>query len=329
VAHRPDVLVIGAGVTGLTTAVQLAELGHAVLVRSSAPPGQTTSAVAGAILGGPVIAEPAEAAAKWPQLERVTDWHRHSLGVFTELAADPSTGVRLARGRLANRLDLGALDWARQLPGFRICSPDERGGFPTAFWMDLPLVDMPRYLAHLLDRLTAAGGRIEYRTVASLAEAAAEVPVVVNCTGVAARELAADPQLFPLRGQHVVVDNPGLDEFFFEQNPGPESVSFFPHGDRVILGGTNGKDDWNLQPDPAQSEAILRRCIAIEPRLAGARIWSVQVGLRAARPQIRLEAQTVAGGRLIHNYGHGGIAVALSWGCAWEAAQLVPDAVRS
>jgi D-amino-acid oxidase len=328
-------------VTGLTTAVQLAELGHEVLVRSSAPPEQTTSAVAGAILGGPVIAEPAEAAAKWPQIEQVTEWHRHSLAVFTELAADPTTGVRVARGRLANRLDLGALEWARHLPGFRICTSDERGGFPTAFWMDLPLVDMSRYLGYLLDRLTGAGARIEYQAVASLAEAAAEAPVVVNCTGVAARELAGDSQLFPLRGQHVVVDNPGLDEFFFEQNPGAESVSFFPHGDRVILGGTNGKDDWNLQPDPAQTEAIVRRCGAIEPRLAGARIRAVEVGLRAARPRIRVAAEAVADSRVIHNYGHGGIAVALSWGCArdvarlvgtaqpTDTAQLVPDAVRS
>src|SRR4029079_12815622 len=98
-------------------------------------------------------------------------------------------------------------------------------GFPTAFWMDLPLVDMPRYLDYLLDRLTAAGGRIEYRTVASLAEAVAEALVLVNCTGVAARELAADLQLFPLRGQHVVVDNPGLEEVFFAQHPRSGSVS--------------------------------------------------------------------------------------------------------
>jgi len=113
-----------------------------------------------------------------------------------------------------------------------------------------------------------------------------------------------------------------------------ESVSFFPHGDRVILGGTNGKDDWSLRPDPAQTEAIVGRCVAIEPRLAGARIRAVEVGLRATRPQIRVVAQAVAGSRVIHNYGHGGIAVALSWGCAREvaelvaAAELVSDAAR-
>ncbi|MFL6163355.1 MAG: FAD-dependent oxidoreductase [Jatrophihabitantaceae bacterium] len=328
-AEREDVLVIGAGVVGLTTAVVLAEQGHPVRVRASEPPARTTSMVAGAILGGPVIAEPAEAAAKWDPIEQVTEWHRASLATFVELAADPGTGVRVARGRLANRNDLGALEWARQLPGFRHCAEAERGGFPTAFWMDLPLVDMPRYLGYLTDRLAAAGTTVELGTVTSLAEAAAEAPVVINCTGVGARRLADDPAVFPLRGQHVVVDNPGLDDFFFEQNPGPESVSFFPHGDRVILGGTNGKQDWNLRPDPAQTEAILRRCVAIEPRLAGVRIQAVEVGLRAARARIRLAEQTVDGARVIHNYGHGGIAVGLSWGCARDVARLVAGVVRS
>jgi D-amino-acid oxidase len=36
------------------------------------------------------------------------------------------------------------------------------------------------------------------------------------------------------------------------------------------------------------------------------------VGLRPARPQVRLEAETVADGRgLVHNYGHGGAGISL------------------
>ena len=46
-----DVLVIGAGVSGLTTGVCLAEAGLSVLVRAERPPGETTSAVAGALWG--------------------------------------------------------------------------------------------------------------------------------------------------------------------------------------------------------------------------------------------------------------------------------------
>jgi D-amino-acid oxidase len=43
--------VVGAGVSGLTTAVCLAEAGLDVAIRADRPPEETTSAVAGAIWG--------------------------------------------------------------------------------------------------------------------------------------------------------------------------------------------------------------------------------------------------------------------------------------
>jgi hypothetical protein len=64
--------------------------------------------------------------------------------------------------------------------------------------------------------LVAAGGRIELRTVASLSDLTAEAPLIVNCAGLGAAELAGDDSLTPVRGQHVIVDNPGLEEFFVE-----------------------------------------------------------------------------------------------------------------
>src|SRR5579859_3086968 len=42
-----DVLVIGAGVCGLTTGISLAEAGLSVRIRAAAPPEQTTSVAAG------------------------------------------------------------------------------------------------------------------------------------------------------------------------------------------------------------------------------------------------------------------------------------------
>ena len=45
-------------------------------------------------------------------------------------------------------------------------------------------------------------------------EAGRAAPVVVNCSGLGARELAGECDLRPVFGQHVVVTNPGLDALF-------------------------------------------------------------------------------------------------------------------
>jgi D-amino-acid oxidase len=48
------------------------------------------------------------------------------------------------------------------------------------------------------------------------------------------------------------------------------------------------------------------------------------VGLRPVRPSVRLEAEALGGGRrLLHNYGHGGAGVTLSWGCALDVTAEV------
>jgi len=74
------------------------------------------------------------------------------------------------------------------------------------------------------------------------------------------------------------------------------------------------------------AERILRDCAAAVPALAGVRVLGHRVGLRPVRPTVRLErAERGDGfaGPLVHNYGHGGGGVTLSWGCAREAAALV------
>jgi D-amino-acid oxidase len=73
--------------------------------------------------------------------------------------------------------------------------------------------------------------------------------------------------------------------------------------------------------DPATSEAILARCRALEPDLANAAVLSHAVGLRPGRSEVRLETERRPGGIIVHNYGHGGGGVTLSWGCADEVAR--------
>jgi len=71
------------------------------------------------------------------------------------------------------------------------------------------------------------------------------------------------------------------------------------------------------EPDRALAAHIVKACAAVEPRLGDAPVLAHRVGLRPVRPYVRLESEPLPGGRhVVHNYGHGGSGVTLSWGCA-------------
>ena len=144
----------------------------------------------------------------------------------------------------------------------------------------------------------------------------------IRCSGLGARELVGDRSMVPIRGQVVRVAQVGLERFVFDDH-GPGGVTYIvPRMSDCILGGTDQEHDERLAPDPATAEAILARCIALEPRLAHAAILEHKVGLRPGRPAVRLGAEQGGQTLVIHNYGHGGAGVTLSWGCADEVARL-------
>ena len=313
---EPDVLVIGAGVSGLTTAICLAEAGLKVTIRAARLPLETTSAAAGAIWGPHLVGDG----------EPVARWSSDTLATLRDLAGQPGTGVRIGQGIEAWRYPAEPPRWAALLPGYRQCEAAELpGGFVAGWRYSAPLADMPVYLGYLLDRFTGSGGVVQVATVGSLAEASAAAPVVVNCAGIGARDLVPDPALEPVRGQAVIVANPGITEFFIGPAAATGDLAYiFPHGDTVLLGGTEQRGDWSLDPDPEISRRILARCAAVEPRLSGAQILAQRVGLRPVRPRVRLDSERPGEGRLlVHNYGHGGAGVSLSWGCAREVTRQI------
>jgi D-amino-acid oxidase len=304
-----DVVVVGGGVSGLTTAVVLAERGHRVRLWSREPAAATTSAVAGA-LWWPYRIEP-EAL--------VGDWALETLREYEELSAEPGeTGVRLVAGvHLGERLAaLGP--WARRITGLSEVAEGLR--------VTLPLIDMPVHLDWLERRLLAAGGAIERRAVSGFEEAAAQAPAVVNCTGLGARELVPDAGIRPVRGQLVVVENPGIEEWYTQADPASGATTYiFPQPGGLVLGGTAEADNSRMAPDPRTAREIVARCARVRPEIAGARVLEHRVGLRPAREAgVRIEAVRLAGGGLlVHNYGHGGAGVTVALGCATAAAQLV------
>jgi D-amino-acid oxidase len=314
-----EVVVIGCGVVGLSTAVRLREAGLDARIVAADPPERTTSGVAAAIW------YPYRA---YPERE-VLRWGRRTFEVLETLAADPKTGVRMREGLELRRERAGEPWWAEAIPGVRRCTEDELPpGYREGHAFVVPVVEMPIYLRCLLDRFDSLGGTVERRVLSRIDELAGEAALVVNCAGLGARELIGDSSMAPIRGQVLRVRNPGLDRFFLDEDD-PEGVTYIvPRSDDCVLGGTADEGAWDTEPDPGTAAAILRRCSVLEPRLADAEVLGHGVGLRPGRPEVRLERGAGDGPSVVHNYGHGGSGVTLSWGCAEEATDLVVDALK-
>ncbi len=75
-------------------------------------------------------------------------------------------------------------------------------------------------------------------------------------------------------------------------------------------------------PHGSDLSPVEARVRALEPRLRDAKVIEVVTGLRPDRPSVRVEAERLGAAWCVHNYGHGGNGVSLSWGCAREVVEL-------
>lgn len=314
-----EVTVVGCGVIGLTAAIRMREAGLGVSILTAALPLQTTSSVAAA-LWLPYKAYPED---------RVLAWGHETFEVFEELSRFPESGVHMREGVEIWRQKAPDPWWMSAVPDVRRCEQHELPpGYTDGHAFTAPVIEMPVYLGYLLDRFTGSGGRVEHSVVSSLDEIDGG-DVVVNCAGLGARELVGDNSMKPIRGQILRVRNPGLERFVLDE-ANPEGVTYvIPRSEDCILGGTSEDGEWSTEPDPQTAAAILKRCIKLEPRLAEAGVLEHKVGLRPGRPEVRLEKEDVPHAPpRIHNYGHGGSGVTLSWGCAEETLHLVRQALE-
>jgi D-amino-acid oxidase len=313
---RPNAIVVGCGVSGLTCAHELARAGFSVEIWTRELPQRTTSSVAGAIW------YPFKVAPK----ERVAQWASESYAAFERLARDPASGVTMCTG--VELLPHGTHDEAAE---YRACARNLRelaraelpAGFARGFELDVPVVEMPLYLRWLESTVRAAGVRIVERTLVSLAPALDAAPLVVNCTALGSRELLGDRELRPIRGQLVRVERGSVERFVLDDFD-PRGVTYvIPRSTDCIVGGTTDDGAEELVPSDADTHSILQRCRELEPRLAAAQVLGVSVGLRPARTSVRVEREVPRPGVvLVHDYGHGGAGVTLSWGCAREVVRL-------
>ncbi|WGS52273.1 FAD-binding oxidoreductase [Paraburkholderia sp. D15] len=352
-------LVIGAGVSGLTTALCLHERGITSTVVGEKFSPHITSNVAGALWEWP----PAVCGYHHDEisLARSKAWCMTSFRKFETLAAIPEAGVyvRSVTFYFRNLIEENEFHLTKmneieaQVPGFVRGTHliGDNGVNPHIGLIDAyrhlaPMVDTDVYMKWLLQRVRAAGIEVVARRIAGDLhdnEAALKqefgADVIVNCSGLGARELAGE-SMYPLRGAVIRLVNDGtrmpkLTQAFCVSHDNVTSdqdiVFIVPRGEnRIVLGAIAEADQWSTDIGLHNYEPVRRiyeRCTEFLPMLKDAEIDPVEpvrVGLRPFRKgNVRLEA--VTGTSIIHNYGHGGAGVTFSWGCATEVAERVAE----
>ena len=303
--------VVGAGVSGLSCAIRLLEAGHEVEVISDRFSPDTVSDVAAAIWY-PFLTAPADRADGWgvatyAELERLAE-------------QESDSGVRMRDGKEYLREAVDPPEWSEDIAAFRILDDSEiPEGYVFGWQFRAPVIEMPLYMPWLRSRVEALGGSFVQSFVEDLNEVSGEV--VVNCVGLGARELCDDEDVRPARGQIIFIDqDPGIGHF----DQQPETLTYtIPRSDVTVLGGTAQIDDWGMDIRPEDYDLILSKVEALWPQLDRSKIVGETVGLRPSRSEVRLEVEYIGERKVVHNYGHGGAGVTLSWGCAEEVANLV------
>lgn len=309
-----DIIVIGSGVIGLSTALDLQGAGYQARIITRDLPQRTTSMAAGAL---------------WSATElegKLRAWAEVSLRRYLPLTEVAGSGVTLQRFREVYAETKPAPWYQDQIPFCeRIAEGDLPGSMRDGYLIDVPIVAPPLYLDYLRGQFESAGGVIERRVARSLREEAEAARLIVNCSGVGARELAQDEAVYPIRGQTMLVDAPEIRVGYMYSG---DIIHIFPRADGVLLGGVKKAHDWDQTIDPAIAASFVEKCARVEPSLAEPKTLRQFSGLRPGRHAVRLEVEALStGGHVIHNYGHAAIGFTLSWGCAEEVVGLARELV--
>ncbi len=247
--------VLGCGAVGLATARVLQDRGFDVTIYAREIPPHTTSDMSGALWQPAYIVERARRTPAWDaQFERAQIVsHRAFQGLVGE-----DYGVRWEDLYFLSEDPESALpDWGLpQLYPARRALPASENPFaaPRVVVDHMIFIAPPTYLRALVRDFHLAGGRIVVRGFAAPSELAPLAgSVVVNCTGLGARELFGDTELIPIKGQlTVLLPQPEVDYSVLDGD-----LYMFPRADGILLGGTHERGVETLDPDLEAEKRIL------------------------------------------------------------------------
>ena len=342
-----DITVLGGGISGITTAVSLQLLGYDVTVRTKHRGDlATTDDPAFASLWGAGAIHPH--AITMDGLDAVFD---DSLSIFELLRFSGGYGIRQHQ-----HLWIGPdsePDDAMIAPRPIEDPPTRDGEAFDGIASQLYFAEMQTYLQRLYETFQAVGGEVIQHAVSSDEISGLPGDLLINCTGYYSRSLFDDPKPYKAVRGYLLRAETGLPRWEGEPSsyvydpPGEDSLYCFPRTDAIFLGGTHQEGDpapdgsWNGETHDGSmitidgedvperiftgNKELLAQCgVGLETEDC-----AVNIGWRPLRAPdgdgVRLEVTEDHGRDVIHNYGHGGAGITVSWGSAIRVAGLVGE----
>ncbi|KAF2772784.1 FAD dependent oxidoreductase [Teratosphaeria nubilosa] len=294
-----NIVVLGAGVTGLTTALVLARSGrHDVTIIAKHMPGDYDIEYASPWAGAnymPGLSRKTESSDSATGTDSQT-YERKTWPELSRLATDtPEAGVHFQDTILYRRSkDVGTPvgNWFSELlkedawfkdfvPNFRVLpKSDLPDGIDGGTGFGSVCINTALYLPWLTSQCLKHGVKVRRGIVNHIVDAASlhhsgrRADLIVNATGLSSLKLGGveDKALYPGRGQIVVVRNDPFNKMYSISgtDDGPDEATYIMHraaGGGCILGGCLQKDNWESQPDPNLAIRIMKRCVELCPQL--------------------------------------------------------------
>ncbi|OIW28787.1 nucleotide-binding domain-containing protein [Coniochaeta ligniaria NRRL 30616] len=350
------IVVIGAGVSGLTTALELVKKGHTVTVVAKHMPGDYDIEYTSPWAGANVMPMAVEADSRW---------ERNTWPVLKKLAEEvPAAGIHFQKTRVLRRKKDAVADdavgplyddslfspnpwYATLFDDYRKLADDElpddiiAGCEFTSVCMNTAV-----YLPWLVGQCVTLGAVFRRTVLKHISEAAvmshtgSKADIVINASGLLACRLGGvmDSAVYPIRGQIVVVRNEAPIMLTTSSTDDGEEELLYTMtravGGGTILGGTYAKGNWDANPDPNIAIRIMKRAVEAQPELTGGKgiealsVIRHGVGLRPGRTGgVRIEKEVIDGTPVVHNYGHAGWGYQGSYGCAEGVVELVDQII--
>ncbi|MDR9418168.1 FAD-dependent oxidoreductase [Gracilimonas sp.] len=232
----------------------------------------------------------------------------------------------------------------------------------TGWKFDCYFADWSQYFPALLEEVKKSGIDIIVQKLNRDDLTALPSEIIVNCTEIGAIELFNDPHAIIYRG-HILkipgaptLTNPEGKRVSYNFSPGgdifqsesgfQQDVYCYSRSDGWVWGGSRQRGilsdsgSWDIEDNKGETHSIDGHDVPVEISQLNKEIIehsfgintaefepvSTKMGYRYVRKNqngLRLEKEKLGDKLIIHNYGHGGAGVTLSWGCAEKMVEML------